>query len=445
MLHTYSGEEDSYPVLIDFGLAKHYDNKGKPTSTVRLQGCSDGYSPMEQYVRINEFSPFADVYALAATLFFMLTGKDPVIASEISKDYIVESLPELISERTRNAIVAAMRKDKTERTQTIRQFLDNLDAPYTLPFGYKLETKNGVFLITSVVSTSTDRIVYSARKASGKTANVVQGNLTQTAEYRVTEFFSKEFCQRSNNGDVRMEGKTDEAINKFKTDVLAECGLASWGTSKQNSKGDFLCETCDANGTLYSIRTASKSPVYKKYVWYAAALLCLILGFMLPKIFGGDSNGEDMNLLTDNVKDTVFYEEVVVEADSAAIQRDEKERLYKEYLAKAENCCDQAEKRSGQNSAIQILLDAKYYYYDCAKKLHQELYGTAFESNSRIDSLVSNEFNYWVAQGDNVAKGRKYYATKKTYYERAYKLRNSQTIKARIDWLEAQLNTKRRR
>lgn len=57
------------PVLIDFGLSKHYDKKGEATSTIRITGCSDGYSPIEQYVGITTFSPKADVYALAAVVF----------------------------------------------------------------------------------------------------------------------------------------------------------------------------------------------------------------------------------------------------------------------------------------------------------------------------------------------------------------------------------------
>lgn len=44
------------PVLIDFGLSKHYDDKGKPTSAICIQGCSDGYAPMEQYLGINAFT-----------------------------------------------------------------------------------------------------------------------------------------------------------------------------------------------------------------------------------------------------------------------------------------------------------------------------------------------------------------------------------------------------
>ena len=114
------------PVLIDFGLSKHYDKNGKPTSTLRVSGCSDGYAPMEQYVGIYTFTPQADVYALAATLLFTLTGKDPVIATELSKDKIVTSLPESVCSKVKEAVVSAMKMRKEERTQSVRLFIENL-------------------------------------------------------------------------------------------------------------------------------------------------------------------------------------------------------------------------------------------------------------------------------------------------------------------------------
>ena len=116
------------PVLIDFGLSKHYDKNGKPTSSIRILGCSDGYAPMEQYVGINTFTPQADVYALAATLLFTLTGKDPVIATELSKDKIVTSLPESVCSKVKEAIVSAMKMRKEERTQEVRSLLNSLDV-----------------------------------------------------------------------------------------------------------------------------------------------------------------------------------------------------------------------------------------------------------------------------------------------------------------------------
>lgn len=65
------------PVLIDFGLSKHYDREGQATSTLSGGGYSPGYSPIEQYSGIKVFTPQADVYALAATMFYCLTGRTP--------------------------------------------------------------------------------------------------------------------------------------------------------------------------------------------------------------------------------------------------------------------------------------------------------------------------------------------------------------------------------
>lgn len=69
------------PVLIDFGLSKHYAEDGSPTSTVNTLACSDGYSPIEQYSGITTFSPTADVYALGATILTCLTGRIPIVST----------------------------------------------------------------------------------------------------------------------------------------------------------------------------------------------------------------------------------------------------------------------------------------------------------------------------------------------------------------------------
>ncbi|MDE6464724.1 MAG: serine/threonine protein kinase, partial [Muribaculaceae bacterium] len=67
MLHQ-DDEGHTVPVLIDFGLSKHYNEDGSATSKVNTMGCSDGYAPSEQYQGITTFSPAADVYALGATM-----------------------------------------------------------------------------------------------------------------------------------------------------------------------------------------------------------------------------------------------------------------------------------------------------------------------------------------------------------------------------------------
>lgn len=80
------------PVLIDFGLSKHYDAAGHATSTTRVGGYSPGYSPVEQYSSIAGFSPASDVYALAATAFHCLTGHAPAEAMAAPARFLDEDL-----------------------------------------------------------------------------------------------------------------------------------------------------------------------------------------------------------------------------------------------------------------------------------------------------------------------------------------------------------------
>lgn len=115
------------PVLIDFGLAKHYDKNGNATSTMRTQGCSDGYAPIEQYAGIETFSPQADIYALAASFCFCLTGKRPPIATELEDEVLIAKLlPQRININVRSAIVHAMLPARRHRTKTVGEFVNEL-------------------------------------------------------------------------------------------------------------------------------------------------------------------------------------------------------------------------------------------------------------------------------------------------------------------------------
>ena len=121
-------KEDGRIIVIDFGVAKQY-------AAVISEGCtpaciSYGYSPAVLYRKNGEqsFSPQSDVYALAATLFKLLTGNTPPEAIEVlSEGLPVAELQEKhISRPVISAIAMAM-KGRHERTQTIAEFVSNLE------------------------------------------------------------------------------------------------------------------------------------------------------------------------------------------------------------------------------------------------------------------------------------------------------------------------------
>lgn len=112
------------PVLIDFGLAKHYDRRGNATTTVRTLAYSAGFSPAEQYVGLKQFSPQSDVYALAATFANMLTGKTPPEAIDL--EFSLNDWSVCLPEEVRPAVVHAMAYSRKDRTLSVHDFVKEL-------------------------------------------------------------------------------------------------------------------------------------------------------------------------------------------------------------------------------------------------------------------------------------------------------------------------------
>ena len=116
-------DDEGNVVLIDFGLAKQYDNAGQQTSTTPV-GISHGYAPIEQYRSggVSAFSPATDIYSLGATLYKLLTGTTPPEAMDIVATG-VPACPANVSAETWNAVKSAMQPAASSRPQSVDEFL----------------------------------------------------------------------------------------------------------------------------------------------------------------------------------------------------------------------------------------------------------------------------------------------------------------------------------
>ncbi|MBN3945612.1 MAG: GUN4 domain-containing protein [Nostoc sp. NMS7] len=115
-------------VLIDFGLARKF-TIGKTLSMTNSK--TEGYAPVEQYERQGRFGTYTDVYALAATLYSLLTGRIPIPANYRKDGDIPLKAPKQfnsdISDRVNNAIIKGMALEPQDRSQTGREWLELLN------------------------------------------------------------------------------------------------------------------------------------------------------------------------------------------------------------------------------------------------------------------------------------------------------------------------------
>lgn len=120
--------------LIDFGAARYETTTHSRSLTVIVKA---GYSPQEQYMSRGDQGPHTDVYALAATLYKMITGETPpeswnrrVKCENENKDPLIppHKLTKKISKAHEVAILNAMNIRIDRRTQDVETFISELYA-----------------------------------------------------------------------------------------------------------------------------------------------------------------------------------------------------------------------------------------------------------------------------------------------------------------------------
>ena len=114
--------------LIDFGAARYSTGEKSKSLDVILK---HGFAPMEQYTRRGRQGPWTDVYAMAATYYFALTGKVPPDAIErIAEDTLEppSALGSDLSAGEEQVLLKGLAVQAPERWQTMGEFRAALQA-----------------------------------------------------------------------------------------------------------------------------------------------------------------------------------------------------------------------------------------------------------------------------------------------------------------------------
>jgi len=119
-------------VLLDLGIAREFTPNLTQAHTAIL---SNGYAPIEQYEHQARRGAYSDVYGLAATLYFVLTGEIPKDAQIRAYNLLryhndplepPQHFNPKISDRTNQAILAGMQVEASDRPQSIEDWLNLL-------------------------------------------------------------------------------------------------------------------------------------------------------------------------------------------------------------------------------------------------------------------------------------------------------------------------------
>ena len=117
--------------ILDLGAAKDLTINSGASS---MQVAKGGFSPLEQYTQRGGSGAWSDVYAMAATMYYSLTGVLPPNAVDrLEDDQIRWDLPQLtaLPQKALAAMQQAMAVSAKARTQTMGEFLTQLENAQT--------------------------------------------------------------------------------------------------------------------------------------------------------------------------------------------------------------------------------------------------------------------------------------------------------------------------
>ena len=120
--------KDGTAKLIDFGAARYSTGEKSKSLDVIIK---HGFAPKEQYMRRGRQGPFTDIYALAASYYYAITGKVPPEAIErLDEDNLIppRMLGIKLSSEAEDALFKALEVNAADRFQSMAEFYQAMKA-----------------------------------------------------------------------------------------------------------------------------------------------------------------------------------------------------------------------------------------------------------------------------------------------------------------------------
>jgi len=255
--------------LIDFGIARHF--KPGITADTTAYG-SSGFAPPEQYGE-NQTDARSDIYALGATLHYLLTGVDP-IKNPFSFD--LPSKKAKVSPRLEAAIMKALELQARNRPKSVIEMMNMMPKgavrPTARPAGTFVSTPN--------------QIVKPGEKVEVSSAQAVQSPLNPNENWNVIPVVPQ----------VKPDQQVDEnetvLINQAHADTATLPGEANGLMHNEGTTTLVLDGTQQEKSALSSKHSQQKN---KRQISNRIIVACLAVGLLVTGTYGLSHNVVDEN------------------------------------------------------------------------------------------------------------------------------------------------------
>lgn len=390
--------------LIDFGAARFSDNEKEKTRSIILK---PGYAPPEQYQSKSIQGAWTDIYALAATLYRVVTGKDPVesvnrFSEEFvkKKDLLVEPkvyLPEM-PDQLNNTIMKGMSIEPALRFQTVEEFenafngVTKVKNPYEERKRRLIRRAIGIASIAILIAVGAliASNMYSDKK---KLVELEPADITMWIPYSdITEDEAQEYGERitadflNDYSQVNIEVTvipSDEYEQKIE-EAAASNSLPTLFVS-DNVSDDVMKNTITVEGVFNYIEL-SDLDYYDGYKESLKNEKWIPTGYYLPVVYVRQTNDVDMkNMVVSKFDDVRNANGYYVDEKYAAITA-KTINVSEEYLLK---------ERASSSDVLADFADGKITYYLATTREYEKVKEAAsgkFEVRPYSANIIYGDF-----------------------------------------------------